>query len=163
MRKVENIAVAMAGAGILIASAAFAYQKISPYLSEQGCIIEGVKNAGHAAPAVLQDCRQRFESYEDVEELISLVISNLNGQASFYQGDLDGTIYNGGSQYHITRLRIAVTDPETVDEDEPTTHRYNVDVDIPPLATRSFNVRVFEEYDGVHWYIDRAWGYEAGK
>ncbi|MFC0268589.1 hypothetical protein [Kushneria aurantia] len=159
MGKAQGVAAAMAGAGILIASLVFAYQEVSPNFSEQGCIMEGVKEAGEAAPGVFSYCRRRFGEAPNSKQLMDLVISDLNGRASFFQGDLDGTLYNGNSLYHITRLRILVTDPETVNQDKPTTYHYNIDVDIPPLAARVFSVRVFEEYESANWYIDRAWGY----
>ena len=160
MGKVERVAAMMAGAGILIASAAYAYQHVAPYLSEDSCIIEGVTQTGNAGSAAVLACRERYESKvsDSQEEVPRFMAKKIDGKASFGRGVLSASLYNGGSHYTITRIRVGVTDPATADLEEPVTRYYDVAVNIPPLSARDAQFQVFEEYESVNWHIAKAWG-----
>lgn len=159
--KIESIAAVIASTGILIAGATFAYQQAAPHLSEHSCIIHAVKDSGDAAAASARACRERFEPPRSVEqELPKFIWSKLEGRASFQGGMVSANFYNGDSLYTITQLRIGVTDPATADSEEPVTHYYDVQVDIPPLSARSESFVVYQTYEDIRWHISKAWGYE---
>ncbi len=164
MRAVERTAAIMASAGILAASLAFAYQQAAPHLSEQDCILQGTRSSGDSAILAVRACRERFQTDEAEQvELLSFLRASLEGRARFSSGTLSARIYNGDANYTITRLRIGVTDPETIGDDEPVIHYYEVAVNIPPMSVDTTSFSVFEEYDEAVWHITRAWGHNTEK
>ncbi|GAA0586811.1 hypothetical protein ACFQH5_20155 [Halomonas salifodinae] len=157
--RIERAVAATASVAILIASLGFVHQQIAPYLSEQSCVIYGTKGAGAAAAHISRACQSRFEDHASQEqELAQFMWSDLEGRARFLGGAMSASLYNGGGLYTITRIRVGVTDPETVDSDEPLTHYYDVRVNIPPFSSTTEEFPVYQSYDDVHWQIIKAWG-----
>lgn len=151
---------AISAAGILIVSSGYALSILAPWLSKESCYISVAQSGGDTSPLGIQACTSRFAQEVEPVQLSDFYLGLIEGRAGFSGSLLDARLYNGGD-YTVTKLRVAVTDPSTSDDDEPATHYYDIITDIPPFSTQSISKPTFLQYEKVVWQIVSAWGTDS--
>ncbi|MGY0552397.1 hypothetical protein ACW17M_04200 [Vreelandella sp. 2A-K22] len=143
---------AIASLGLFIAGSGYALSVVTPWLSEEACIISVVKSSSASPAFGTQACQDRFSTQPAFIQLSQSDFDVIDGKAGFVNGSFSARIYNG-SALTISNLTVAVMDPETADSDEPVSHYYEVDANIAPLSSGSISFNVYEEYDEARWFI----------
>ena len=165
MNKVVSVAAIMASTAALTIAASFAYKTVAPSVVESECVIQAGRSGGEGVDHAIRACRDRFSAPPaDVDEIPFLEAILVDGKAGYRSGDtFSATFYNGSENYAVTRIQVSIVDPETAEKDEEDrrVRQYHMNVNIPPLSSRTHQISVFETFDRAIWNIDRVWGYRA--
>lgn len=155
-----TVSAVIAATGIIIAGSSHALSIAAPWLSEESCFISVAQSSGAASAQGAQACRSRFDKESDPVQLSDYYRGLIEGRASFSGSLLDARVYNGGN-YTITKLRVAITDPSTSEDEEPKMHYYDINTNIGPYTTESISEFTFRQYETVAWHIVNAWGFPS--
>jgi len=127
------------------------------------CILDSMKGVTNNAAAGLIEaaCRKKFPATKALSrELLPAETAKISGRAglSYNMNYFSGNLYNGNSSLTVTRVTIKLLTSSSGKNVERT---YNVDVNIPPLTTKDFNMDIVVGDDGTEyqWNIFSVQGY----
>ena len=119
------------------------------------CIIKSMKNISSdaAAKSIKQSCYDQF-----TKPLSESENRKLTGRSAFRSFDFGGDIYNGNEHITVTELVVVVKSEK---DGKAITRKYRTVVEIPPLTTRSYSVRITEpdRTELSSWWIDSSKGF----